>query len=168
MGVAVPSGWTSLVNGLSINSSTSGGARLFVFYRRVTASEPDTYTWTTSSAVKWGGGMTAYRGVDPVTPLSAGPVTAVDASYLATSITLPSLTTAVSGSMLIGGVALDAATPGVSQPPGWAEDWEAAGGQIAEQASRGQSSAGPTGSVTWSWGPPRAAGGWFAALRPAS
>lgn len=165
---SVPAGWTPIVNALSINSSSSSGARAFVFYHVVGSSDPSSYTWTLSSATKWGGGVTAYRGVDNANPLDSSIVTAVDASYSATSITGPSVTTASNGAMLIGGVACDCAAPVVSPPGGWTERWEAAGGQIAELADEAQATAGATGTATWTLSAARAVAVWRTALKPAS
>lgn len=164
----VPTGWTAMVNGLSVNSSGSSGARLYSYYKVVTSSEPASYTWSLSAARKWGGGVTAYRGVDTATPLDSSVVTAVNTTYTATALTLPSITTASGGAMLVGGLALDSANPAVSAPSGWVEQWESAGGQVAEHASGTQAEAGATGPATWTLSGTRAVGGWRAALRPAS
>ena len=59
---------------------------VFAYYRVVGSADPATYTWTLSTAVKWGGGATAYRGVDNTTPLDSAVATAVNTSYTATSI----------------------------------------------------------------------------------
>ena len=80
--VAVPAGWTAIVNALSINSSSSDGARVFAYYRVVGSSDPADYTWTLSTARKFGGGITAYTGVNNTTPLDSAVATAVDASYI--------------------------------------------------------------------------------------
>ena len=165
---SVPAGWTAMVNGLSINSSSTSGAKVYVYYHVVGASDPASYAWTLSAAAKWGGGITGYRGVNNTTPLDAPVVTAVDASYNATSITAPSTTTASNGAMVIGGVGCDCAAPMVSAPPsGWTQRWQAAGGQIAELADRAQATAGATGTVTWTLSAARAVAAWQAALKPA-
>jgi hypothetical protein len=94
--------------------------------------------------------------------------TAVNATYTATSITVPSVTTSRDGARLIGGVGFDAATPGATAPTGWTERWEAANGQIAEQADRAQATAGASGTATWTFSAAKAAGAWRTALRPES
>ncbi|RAX45121.1 hypothetical protein DQ354_11940 [Arthrobacter sp. AQ5-06] len=165
---SVPAGWTPIVNALSINSSSTSGARAFAYYHVVGASDPSSYTWTLSTAVKWGGGLTAYRGVNNTTPLDSPVATAVDTSYTATSITAPSITTASNGAMLIGGVGCDCASPVVSPPSGWTERWEAAGGQIAEQADKVQVTAGASGTATWTFSSARTVAAWRTALKPAS
>ena len=165
---SVPAGWTAMVNGLSINSSSTSGAKVYVYYHVVGASDPASYAWTLSAAAKWGGGITGYRGVNNTTPLDAPVVTAVDASYNATSITAPGTTTASNGAMVIGGVGCDCAAPMVSAPPsGWTQRWQAAGGQIAELADKVQATAGATGTATWTLSAARAVAAWQAALKPA-
>jgi PKD repeat protein len=165
---SVPAGWTAIVNALPVNSTPSSGARVFVYYHVVGSSDPASYTWTLSTAVKWGAGITAYRGVNQVTPLDSAVVTAVDTSYTATTITLPSITTVSDGALLIGGVGFDSSTPGASPPSGWTERWEAAGGQIAEQADQAQTAAGASGTATWSFAVAKGVGAWRTALKPAS
>lgn len=165
--VAVPSGWTTMVNGLSVNSSSSSGARIFVYHHVVGAADPASYSWTLGLTVKWGGGITAYRGVNTASPLDAAVLTAVDASYTAAAITVPSITTSSNGAMLIGGIGFDSGTPGTTAPSGWTEHWEAGGGQIAELAATPQTSAGATGPATWTFATVKGSGAWRTALKPA-
>ncbi|MEA5456675.1 PKD domain-containing protein [Sinomonas sp. JGH33] len=164
---SVPAGWTPIVNGLSINASATSGARVFAYYHVAGASEPSSYLWTLSAAVKWGAGVTAYRGVNNTTPLDTGVATAVDGTYSATSITLPSITTVSSGALLIGGVGLDSVVPGISPPNGWTQCWQVAGGQIGELADLTQATAGASGTATWTLSTARAVGAWRTALKPA-
>lgn len=164
---SIPAGWTPMVNALAINSSATSGARAFAYYHVVGSSDPSTYAWTLGSAAKWGGGITAYRGVDTSSPLDSPVVTAVDSTYGATSVTAGSITTSSDGAMLIGGAACDCAAPVFTPPNGWTERWEAAGGQIAEQANVAQAAAGASGTATWSTGTPRAVAVWRTALKPA-
>ncbi|WP_307073320.1 galactose oxidase-like domain-containing protein [Arthrobacter pascens] len=166
--VAVPAGWKTIVNGLSIASSSTAGARVFAYYRVVGASDPATYTWTLSRAVTWGGGVTAYRGVNNTTPLDSAVATAVNASYTASSITVPSITTVSNGAMQIGGVGFDSPYPGAYPPTRWTERWEAAGGQIAEHAAWTKATAGATGTATWTFSTAKAVAAWRTALKPAS
>jgi len=167
-GLTAPAGWTAMVNGQSINSSSTSGARAYAYYKVVGASDPATYNWTLSSAAKWGGGITAYRGVSNATPLDSPVVTAADTSYSATSITVGSITTATNGAMLIGGVGCDCSAPVVTAPSGWTERWEAAAGQIAEQADKPQATAGASGTATWTLSAARAVVAWRTALKPAA
>lgn len=164
---SVPAGWTPIVNALGINSSSTSGARIFAYYHVVGPADPQSYGWTLSSAVKWGAGLTAYRGVDNTTPLDTPVATAVNATYQATSITAPSVTTVSPNAMLIGAVGYDASTPGISPPGGWTERWEATGGQIAESADSVQPVAGASGTATWTLSAARAVAVWRTALKPA-
>jgi PKD repeat protein len=165
----VPTGWTPIVNALSINSSSTGGARTFAYYHVVTSADPATYTWKLSAAQKWGGGVTAYRGVNTTTPLDTAVVTGTQPSYSGTSLTLAGVTTTRAGAMLIGGVGLDSGTASLVSPPSnWTERFEAGGGQISEQADRVQNTAGASGTATWTLSSARAFSGWRTALRPAS
>jgi PKD repeat protein len=166
--LTAPAGWTAMVNAKSINSTSTSGARAFAYYKVVGASDPGTYSWALSSAAKWGGGITSYRGVNNATPLDSPVVTAADTSYSATSITVGSITTARNGAMLIGGVACDCSAPVVTAPSGWTERWEAAAGQIAEQADKPQATAGASGTATWTLSAARAVAAWRAALKPAA
>ncbi|WP_324643602.1 PKD domain-containing protein [Pseudarthrobacter sp. LT1] len=166
--LTAPAGWTAMVNAKSINSTSTSGARAFAYYKVVGASDPGTYSWALSSAAKWGGGITSYRGVNNATPLDSPVVTAADTSYSATSITVGSITTASNGAMLIGGVACDCSAPVVTAPSGWTERWEAAAGQIAEQADKPQATAGASGTATWTLSAARAVAAWRAALKPAA
>ena len=116
----VPAGWTAITNGLNIGS----GARVFAYYRVAGSSDPATYTWTLSTAVKWGGGISAYTGVNTSTPLDSTVATAVNATFSATSIAVPGVSTASNGALLIGGLGFDSSTPGATAPTGWTERWE--------------------------------------------
>jgi PKD repeat protein len=162
--VAVPAGWTAIVSGLSIST----GARVFAYYRVVGSSDPATYTWTLSTAVKWGGGITAYTGVNTTTPLDSTVATATNTTYSATSIAVGSVTTASNGAMLIGGLGFDSSNPAATAPTGWTERWETSGGQVAEQADRIQATAGATGTATWTFSTAKAVAAWRTALKPAS
>jgi PKD repeat protein len=161
--VAVPAGWTAITSGLSISS----GARAFAYYRVVGSSDPATYTWTLSTAVKWGGGITAYSGVNTTTPLDSAVATAVNTTYTATSIAVPGVTTASNGALLIGGLGFDSSSPAATPPTGWTERFETSGGQVAEQADRIQATAGATGSATWTFSTAKAVAAWRTALKPA-
>lgn len=164
---AVPTGWTPLVNALSVNSAASAGARIFVYYHVVTATDPVSYSWSLSSPQKFSAGVTAFTGVNTTTPLDSSVVTAVNTSFSGTSLTLRSVTTAHPNAMLVGGVGLDSSTPLASPPAGWTQEWQTSAGQIAEQAHVVQASAGASGTATWTLSAGRAFGGWRVALRPA-
>jgi PKD repeat protein len=161
---AAPAGWTAIVTNLSIST----GARVFAYYKVVGSADPSSYSWTLNTAAKWGGGVTAYRGVNNSTPLDSGVATAVNTTYLATSIAAPSITTASNNAMLIGGVGFDSSSPAATAPSGWTERWEATAAQIAEQADRLQATAGATGTATWTFSTAKAVAVWRTALKPAN
>ena len=165
--LSAPAGWTPIVNALSVkavrpeeheSSPTTGWSGHPT--RRPTAGR-------SALPRKWGGGVTAYTGVNNTTPLDSAVATAVDTTYAATSITVASITTATNAALLIGGLGIDSVQPAVTPPTGWTERWEAAGGQVAEQADRIQDTAGATGTATWTLSSGRAMSGWRTALKPA-
>jgi PKD repeat protein len=163
---AVPSGWTALAPPPTL--SPNGGARLFAYYRIVTdvATEPSTWSWTLSSAEKWGGGVTAFRGVDPTRPMDTALVWQVDNTN-ATSLTLPNLTTVTNGAMLISALGADAATVTATPPSNWSRASESVGGQMAAFAYASRPVAGSSGGSTWTLNAGRSVAGWMIALRPA-
>jgi PKD repeat protein len=162
----VPSGWTSvLLKPLTI----AGNARVFVYSHAVADAsvEPTSYTWGLSAAEKWGAGITAFSGVDTASPFDSAASTAIDATYTASSLTVPGVTTVTAGAALIGGVGLDNKSVAVTQPAGWTEVWESTGGQVAELARSAANTVGPTRDVTWTLSGTAAGAGWIRALRPA-
>ncbi|WP_240459839.1 PKD domain-containing protein, partial [Arthrobacter pascens] len=159
----VPAGWTAITNGLNIGS----GARVFAYYRVAGSSDPGTYSWTLSTAVKWGGGISAYTGVNTTTPLDSTVASAVNATFSATSIAVPGVSTASNGALLIGGLGFDSSTPAATAPTGWTERFETSGGQVAEQADRTQPAAGASGTATWTFSSAKAVAAWRTALKPA-
>ena len=95
--LTAPSGWVLLdreSNGSGANQVTSA-----VYWRRGTASEPAsaTFTLTGGSGVGMVGGVVAYTGVDVTTPLNAS-ATVVGSGL---TVTTPSLTTTVPGTRVI-------------------------------------------------------------------
>ncbi|MEX5718236.1 PKD domain-containing protein [Geodermatophilus maliterrae] len=164
---SAPAGWTPV---LSAPVSIGGGARVFVYSHVVTsaAAEPASYTWQLSAAQKWGAVVGSFRGVNRATPLDTAPVTAVDRTFAASSLTLPGVTTVTPGALLVGGIGLDSSAAGIEPPSGWTEIGESSGAQAAELASRATTTAGPSGSATWHLPKATAVGGWLVALRPAA
>jgi PKD repeat protein len=164
---SAPAGWTPV---LTAPVAVGSGARVFVYSHVVTsaAAEPASYTWRLSAAQKWGAVVGSFRGVDRTTPLDTAPVTAVDRTFTASSLTLPGVTTVTPGALLVGGIGLDSSAAGIEPPSGWTELGESSGAQAAELASRTTTTAGPSGSATWRLPKATAAGGWLVALRPAA
>ncbi len=161
----VPPGWNPVVAPLGVN----GLATTFVHAHVVTdaATEPASYTWRLSTAQKWNGGITAFRGVDPVTPFDTPGSTAVDPSVSATGLSVRGVTTVTPGAMLVGGVGPNSTSATVAPPTGWTESFEATTAQVAELAHQPRPTAGATGDARWTFGKGADAVGWLRALRPA-
>jgi PKD repeat protein len=162
--VTPPDGWTPIVAPLKPDS----GAEVVAYYHVIQSGETaSSYSWALSSAQKWGGGITAYRGVDALNPLDvASPATAIDGTGTATSITVPGITTVTNGAMLVGGLGADGATATTTQPNGWTEAFDSVGGKMSEHAYVYQGTAGPSGPATWTISAGRAMAVWLTALRP--
>jgi PKD repeat protein len=163
--VTAPAGWSSIVGPLK----PGGATEVFAYYHVVASGEnPGQYEWRLSSSERWGGGISVYRGVDAAHPLDvATPVTVVDASGTATSITAPGVSTVTDGAMLIGGLGAAGSTATTTPPVGWTEAFDSVGGKMSEHAYRSQATAGPSGSATWTIGAASAIAVWMTALRAA-
>jgi PKD repeat protein len=158
-----PAGWTLLIPHQAISSK----ARVFVYAHVVTPDSPASWTWELNSAKKWGAGIAAFRGVDPVTPFDSAVSTRIDSSYGSATLEVPEVVTVTPGALLVGGVGLDTKTLAVDPPAGWTEAWESVGGQVAEMAFGPAPGVGPTGAATWTLGARMGSAGWMVALRPA-
>ena len=162
--VTPPPGWTLIAGPMKPWSGATVLAYLHVVGPGETAGD---YAWALSSAQRWGGGITAYRGVDQSNPLDvAAPSTKIDNSGTATSITAPGITTVTNGAMLIGGLGADGRLVNSNPPTGWTEGFDSTEGQISEHAHRVQETAGATGALTWTMDAGRAQSVWVSALRP--
>jgi hypothetical protein len=157
---AAPAGWTA------VTSRQASGARLFVYSHVVGASDAGPYTWTLSTGVKWNAGIAAYRGVNTTTPWDTTPVTAASGTA-ATTLAVPAVTTQTAGALLVGGVAVNSGSSGVTPPSGWTEALEATGIQVTEVAHKVQAAAGSSGGGTWTLTGAYFAAGWMGALKPA-
>jgi PKD repeat protein len=164
--VLPPAGWTPIVGPLKPDS----GAEAFASFHVVGATEAaGDYTWMLSTAQRWSGGITAYRGVDTAHPLDvATPSTKTDCTGSATSITAAGVTTGTPGAVLIGGLGADGRLVNTNPPAGWTEAFDNAEGQMSEHAYRAQSMAGASGPVTWTTDAGRCLAVWASALRPGS
>ncbi len=145
--VTPPSGWT-LVRRL--DNSGGAGNSLLVFTRVAGASEPSSYTWTTSSSTGTVGGIAAFRFVDTsaVVDAESGQTTASSLSHAA-----PSITTATARTMLVTVHAFSSAATWTS-PAGMTEVADVASqaiGAVGISMSMHcvvQTSAGATGTKT--------------------
>jgi len=134
---AVPAGWQLLL--------TEGDMR--IYHKTAGASEPSQYLWGLSQAQRWAGGITAYRGVDPTSPIDAfGSQTSSG-----TSVTAPSINTTLDDARLVAIFARQSRSA-ISQPAGMAERWDVAdtgpGGDNAGVASEAADEAGGTAGST--------------------
>jgi PKD repeat protein len=163
--VTPPPGWTLIAGPLKPQS----GATILAYFHVVDSGEAaGDYVWALSSAQRWGGGITAYRGVDQSHPRDvAEPSTKRDNKGTATSITAPAITTVTDGAMLIGGLGADGRLVNTNPPVGWTEAFDSIEGQMSEHAHQAQSGAGATGPFTWTIESARAVAVWVSALRPA-
>ena len=155
----VPAGWTSIaaVTGIS-------NPHVFGYYRVASASEPASYSWTLTSSVANSGGIARYTGVSASQPLD-GVVNASGAS--ATSATLPGLTTSAANDALVGCLAANSSSSSllITSPSGMVAAWDLVG-KRQQFADQPLSTAGATGSRTWTLSGAREWAGWLVALRP--
>jgi len=158
-GSGVPAGWT-----LIAASTGVANPHTFGYYHVAGSAEPTSFTWTLGSSVVNGAGIARYSGVRAASPIDATATKASGAS--ATTGTLPGLTTATPGAMVVGCMAINSSVVGVSigSPIGMAQAWDI-GGKRHELADGIQAAAGPSGSKTWTFSSAREWAGWLVALR---
>ncbi|GAA1273039.1 hypothetical protein GCM10009609_40160 [Pseudonocardia aurantiaca] len=158
-----PQGWTSFVPALR-----PAEASLFGYCRVVTQADAaaTSWTWTLSAAQKWNGGITRYTGVDTTDPFDTPVSSATNLSPSATSVSVPGVTTATPGAMLVGGLGANGTSPLTTPPSGWTLSWQSTGAQAASQAYRSLPTPGPTGAQVWTISEGRAVAAWVTALRP--
>jgi PKD repeat protein len=160
---AVPAGWATVVDPLVMGTS----ARVFVYFHVVgDTAEPASYSWGLSTPEKWNAAIVGFRGVDTVSPFDTAPGTHVNAGT-STTLTVPGVTTATAGAVLIGGAGANNATVAVTEPTGWTELVEGRSAQVTELAYRAEPAVGATGDATWRLGAAYMSAGWLRALRPA-
>ena len=115
--ITAPFGWTLIRR----DGSTSGAALSQVLLFRVaTALEPAFYTWTFSSTAGATGGISAFGGVDVLSPVD-GQAGALGANKRL--ITAPSITTGLDGSLVLG-LFGNSAQSSMTAPTGMAEDFD--------------------------------------------
>ena len=173
-----PSGWTAAPGAHAQVGDAPISSTLY--YRIVTGSEASTYTWTGLSGTSRATVIVqAYSGVNTTTPFDVAPSaisTSSDAdtgSTLATSLTVPGITTATAGAMLISGCTLNAAaSASLTVPPGTALVATTGGtGRRGSLAQELRATAGATGDRTWVESPTTVSlqfAAWLGALRPAT
>ena len=107
---SVPPGWVQIVA-----LTTVSNPKAYAYYRVAGSGEPASYTWTLSSAVVSSGGIARYTGVSTVNPLDAPVTTATSASDI-TTFTVPGVTTVSPNALLVGAVALNSGSVGITGP----------------------------------------------------
>lgn len=143
--IAPPSGWTTI----RVDNDTSHEIQ-GVFWKVATAAEPASYVFTntTGDTNKEGSGaITAYTGVDTVTPIDAHAAATYPAGGF--SIVGPSVTTTVAGTQLLTLVG-QRSSGNLTPATGMAERYETfAGNQnLVQMADQGVGAAGATGTRT--------------------
>lgn len=137
-----PAGWVQQ------QQAVYGGAYLTVFTRIAGASEPPSYTWTPDPFVGFTTiGISAYRGVDPTTPITGTPT---QASAGASSVVVGSITTAVPDALLIKAGQGYISAPPLTWTGGGTTRWEdsSSGVFLTSETDEQLTSAGATGSRT--------------------
>jgi len=157
----VPPGWSPIAAAAGV-----ANPHVFGYVHVVGSSEPGSWTWTLSGAVANSGGIARYSGVNSSNPIDNGAQTA--AGSLASSATLPGITTFTPTTMLVGCVGVNSsnATFLISSPTGFTEAWDIAG-KRHELADGVQAAVGATGPRTWTFSSARDWAGWLVALRAA-
>jgi RHS repeat-associated protein len=103
--VTAPAGWTPVM-------AAGSGARASVFVRTASGSEPVSFAFTVSPAVRAAVAVSTYRGVDPAGPID---IPAVHVSGTGTAANAPSVVPGGSGRMVVNVTA--AATGTTASPP---------------------------------------------------
>lgn len=166
--VTPPPGWTALRTVVA----TGGGFTQHIAWRIADGTEGAAATWQWATAVDANAGIAAYYGVDPDAPFDVESVQQFDVA--AATFTHTGVTTTGRGRLLVGAVSINSASKAINPPvaAGWAEAFEATGGQVVEVAQNGtpQAQPGASGTVTWTVADATTtkASVWLGALRPAS
>jgi hypothetical protein len=159
---SAPPGWVQMAA-----VTTVANPKLYAYYRVAAAVEPASYSWSLDSAAASSGGIARYTGVNTANPLDA-PVKTASSSTIVAALTVPGVTTASPGAMLVGAAAINASptTVTITAPNGMTQRWDL-GGKRQEYDDAVQQTAGNSGTKTWTFSSAREAVGWLAALRPA-
>lgn len=145
--ISPPAGWTLVRQDQYASGSLVSG----VFRRTATSSEPASYTWPTEGGERAAGTIMAWTGTDPAAAISAHAGTSAVTS---TTMTMPSVTAARSGSRLLA-IAAQRHEGSITPPVGMTElsDLTTAGGGAPDRDVNAAIStevveAGPTGVRT--------------------
>jgi len=159
-----PSGSTVLV---AASQSSWGFVRTITYLYVVPSTVPGTLSVGASTSVEGSIAWMRFRGVDTANPLAGGPAVKALGSTSATNQVAPTITTAVDGAFVIGGLNVTSGSVGVTPPAGWTvrANGSRRKGVLATKAV--QAAAGSAGAATWTLAAANDAQAWQAALRPA-
>lgn len=167
--LTIPSGWTTIPGSDVLDAS--GPISCHGYYRVATAAEPASYTWSGITGTRTSGIMQRFSGVDTTTPLDTTAGTVSTGGV--TTASLPSLTTATSGAVVVSAMALNAnSAAALVEPSGVTEIQQSQGngGRRLALAYEARPIAGATGTRVWTENPTTTAlqfAGWTIALRVA-
>lgn len=164
--VATPAGWILAAQANEASAPVSSS----LYYRVVTGTEAANYVWTGIGATRTTGIMQRLAGVDTTTPLDVAARTAT--TGVATSLTIPGISTVTSDALLLSGTALNAGPSTMLVIPTGMTQHITSGstGRRTTLAYETRVSPGATGSRIWGENPNTTTlqfAGWLAAFRPA-
>lgn len=125
--ITPPSGWTLIDSQLLVSPD------MYAYYKVAGASEPASYTWsTTGTTLVMSGGIHRIIGQHATTPINVSAKAAASAiSPVAPTVT----TTATNCLVLIASVQTPATTATYTAPANWDERWDVAGGALLAACS---------------------------------
>ncbi len=88
--LTAPAGW-NLVSSLQGNGGAPYAHHSWVYWKYAAASEPTSYTWTSSVTVAWGGAISSFGTVNPVNPFAKPTYAFTDTANTTTHTTGPHL-----------------------------------------------------------------------------
>jgi hypothetical protein len=162
-----PSGWTLIASSQQLESSaplSSSG-----YYRKATGSEASTYTWSNVGTGRSTVIVQRFAGVHATTPFDT--TSTSQKTTVATSLTVPALTTVSASTRLVSGCSLNAASAAaLVVPSGMTQAASTTGtGRRSSLATVTLAASGSSGTKVWADSPSTALqfAGWLTALRPA-
>lgn len=146
---------TTVPSGFSLwgSVSVSGVVGLHVYTKVVaTASgEPANYTFSGFGSGRTTGIVQAFSGVDNTTPRDVAALSSAS-NQNATTVVVPSITTTVADTYLIGCAGQNSSTGTVTMPSGWTQAAQSTGtGRRGAAGYAADPTAGATGTITWTF-----------------
>jgi hypothetical protein len=159
--LTLPSGWVQIAASIAITNP-----KVYGWYLIAGGSEPADYTWTSTTTITSGCGISRYSGVDTSTVLDAAGVATSGA--IAAGGSLTGVTTVTNNAMVIAAMGVNSGSTIITEASTVVvERWEAAG-KHCEHDSDIFVTAGATGTIDYTFSASREWAGWVAALLPAS